>query len=67
MDMSAALSTQRIAKQNIIKSHQHLHHPKFQVYYTVPKSDHLLMLENGRGTTAGLIHAGVVVTLQLDQ
>ena len=50
MDMSAALTTQR-------KCEQQSKAPKIEVYM-VPKAGHLLMLENWRGTNAGLIQAG---------
>jgi hypothetical protein len=51
MDMSGALSTQRIAETSSEKG------PKIEVYM-VPKAGHLLMLENWKGTNAGLIQAG---------
>lgn len=49
MDMSAALTTQR-------KCEQQSEAPKIEVYM-IPKAGHLLMLENWRGTNAGLIQA----------
>ncbi len=50
MDMSGALTTQR-------KCENESGAPKIEVFM-VPKAGHLLMLENWKGTNAGLIQAG---------